>query len=128
MHYTDKKIKEATQIQRDLESVVSSSGKGFGPISNEEYKVENFAGYRWIITRDRISDPDEKSSKGTQGPHNCNFTLKTNPTRFSLYDDDDNCYYEGMLYGDYCGLEPLDDFGEGWAGCTYVKINGKRIN
>tara|TARA_Y100000310_G_scaffold236836_1_gene240085 strand:- start:225 stop:497 length:273 start_codon:yes stop_codon:yes gene_type:complete len=89
--------------------------------------TKEYASYYWKITRDRISDPDEKSSKGVSGPGDCDATLKTNPAKFSLYDDDDNCYYEGMLYGNYCGFEPLDDFGEGWAGCTYVKINGVRI-
>ena len=42
-----------------------------------------------------------------------------------MYDDDDNCYYEGMIYGDYYGFEPLDDYGMPNAGCTYIKINGE---
>jgi hypothetical protein len=45
--------------------------------------------------------------------------------RFSLYDDDDECYYEGMLYGDYEGFEPLDDFGTPNAGCVKMKLNGE---
>jgi len=32
---------------------------------------------------------------------------------------------EGMLYGNYDGFEPLDDFGEWNWGCTYIKIGGE---
>ena len=44
-----------------------------------------------------------------------------------MYDDDNNCYYKGMIYGDYDGTEPLYDFGMPNAGCTYIKINGKEV-
>jgi hypothetical protein len=64
--------------------------------------------YRWKITKDRI---DNGRAVGVEGPRNLDSKVKDNPTRFSLYDDDKNCYYEGMLYGDYSGFEPLDDFG-----------------
>jgi hypothetical protein len=77
--------------------------------------------YRWKITKDRI---DNGESVGIEGPRNLDSKVKDNPTRFSLYDDDKNCYYEGMLYGDYSGFEPLDDFGMPNAGCTLVKVDG----
>jgi hypothetical protein len=87
--------------------------------------------YRWKITRDFLyeNDPDcyEDSDVGVEGPHNCDPDLKTNPTPFHMYDDDGHCYYAGMLYGDFEGLEPLWDFGMPNAGCTSVKINGKTI-
>ena len=95
------------------------------------------SGYRWIITRDHISEPDEKSAVGIQGPSDCDETLKSNPQRFSLYDGDNECYAEGMLYttddayDKYDPAEidfsPLDDYGEPNWGCTAIKINGKFV-
>lgn len=77
--------------------------------------------YYWIITKDRISNGEEK------GVCNGDELIKYNGKRFQMYDDDDICYYEGMIYGDYDGLEPLDDFGMPNAGCTYIKVNGEVI-
>jgi len=95
------------------------------------------SGYRWIITKDHISEPDEKSAVGIQGPSDCDETLKSNPQRFSLYDGDNECYAEGMLYttddayDKYDPAEidfsPLDDYGEPNWGCTAIKINGKFV-
>jgi len=44
-------------------------------------------------------------------------------SKFRLYDDDDNLYYEGFIYGDdkIHGFEPLDDFGMPNDGCTTIK-------
>ena len=39
-----------------------------------------------------------------------------------MYDDDGGHYYNGVLIGDYDGFEPLDDFGEGNAGCTEIRL------
>lgn len=88
------------------------------------------AAYRWVITKDRIADLDEpegtnSNAKGVIGPSDADDSVTDNPTRFSMYDDDGECYYEGMLYGDFDGFEPLDDFGTGNAGCTGIKIAGK---
>ena len=77
--------------------------------------------YYWKITKDRIEDGDAK------GVSNGDESITSNKTHFSMYDDDDNCYYEGMIYGDYDGFEPLDDFGMPNAGCTYIKINGEIV-
>ena len=83
------------------------------------------AKYRWTITRDRIEGETEYSAKGKEGPRNLDPTITDNPVRFSMYDADDNCYYEGMLYGDHDGFEPLDDFGTPYAGCSAIKIDGE---
>lgn len=83
------------------------------------------AAYRWKITKDHLADADEQSDKGLEGPSNADDSVTSNPTRFSMYDDDGECYYEGMLYGDFDGFEPLDDFGTGNAGCTGIKIAGE---
>ena len=88
------------------------------------------AGYRWVITKDHISEPDEKSAVGVQGPSNCDEALKSNPQRFSLYDDDGNCNAEGMLYSTdkahngECLFGPLDDYGTPNWGCTAIKVDG----
>lgn len=77
--------------------------------------------YRWRITKDRI---DADDAVGVEGPGHLDPTIAANPTPFAMYDDDRECYYEGMLYGDFTGFEPLDDFGMPNAGCTMIKING----
>ncbi len=88
--------------------------------------MTELAPYRWKITKDHLSDGDD-SDAGMEGPNNFDESISANPTHFSLYDDDDILYYEGMLYGDFTGLEPLDDFGTGWAGCTSIKIAGETV-
>ncbi len=80
------------------------------------------AKYRWKITKDRVSDGEDN---GVEGPRNLDPKLSTNPTHFSLYDDDEECYYQGMLYGEFSGFEPLYDFGIPNAGCTMIKLNGE---
>lgn len=82
------------------------------------------AEYRWIITKDHtevlgIQEP------GETGPYNLDPDLTTNASTFALYDDDNNLYYEGMIYGDYDGFEPLDDYGTPNAGCTKMKLDGE---
>jgi len=90
------------------------------------------AKYRWKITRDRLADADAPegsycNAKGLVGPSNASDSVSDNPTRFAMYDDDEVCYYEGVLYGNFDGLEPLDDFGTGNAGCTGIKIGGQWV-
>jgi len=87
-------------------------------------ETNNYASYRWVITKDRITNGEEK---GVDGPRNCNPDLKTNRATFSLWDDDGECYYEGLIFGDYEGFEPLDDFGMPNAGCTDIKIDGESL-
>ena len=77
--------------------------------------------YRWIITKDRV----EENLKGVCGPHNYNESITDNKSRFSLYDDDGNCYAEGFIFGEYDGFEPLDDYGMPSLGCTAIKIDGE---
>ena len=77
-------------------------------------------GYTWKITKVHLD-----SLKDEVGISNGDSDINDNASRFSMYDDDDNCYYEGMIYGDYLGFEPLWDFGTPNAGCTYIKINGE---
>lgn len=79
--------------------------------------------YYWQITRvflDSLKDEigtslGDESVKGTK------------PAIWTAYDDDDVCYYMGIIGGDYDGFEPLDDFCMPNAGCTYIKINGERL-
>ncbi len=80
--------------------------------------------YRWTITKDHLDGNNADSRVGTVGPHDADDSVTDNAERFSLYDDDSICYYEGMLYGDFEGFEPLDDFGTPNAGCTMMKLGG----
>ncbi len=87
------------------------------------------APYRWTITKDRLADEEEPegtccNAKGMSGPYNASDDVTDNATHFSMYDDDGNCYYEGTIYGDFEGFEPLEDFGMPNAGCTAMKLNG----
>ena len=81
------------------------------------------AEYKWEITKDHI-ETGEHSAKGVEGPCDLDQNVTDNPACFAMYDDDGDCYYEGMIYGEYDGFEPLDDFGTPNAGCTAIRIDG----
>lgn len=81
--------------------------------------------YRWIITRDLIDGSAVR--RRVRGPRGASPDVVDNPARFQMYDDDGNLYYEGTIYGDYDGFEPLDDFGMPDSGCTTIKINGETL-
>lgn len=90
--------------------------------------------HRWIITKDRISGPEDTSLVGLSGPSWSDDNLKTNPQRFSVYDDDGICYAEGMLYSSDGALDseealfsPLDDYASPALGCTSIKIDGEWV-
>lgn len=86
------------------------------------------AEYRWIITKDRIAKRcGGKSAKGVEGPSNLDENIKSNRSHFVLKDDDGITYYEGDIYGEYTGFEPLDDFGEPYAGCTMIFYGGEQL-
>ena len=74
--------------------------------------------YTWCITRDYIGNGAET---GVAGPFNKS-RHTANETAFKMYDDDGVLYYTGMLWGDFEGFEPLDDFGTPNAGCTEIKL------
>ena len=103
--------------------------------------------YAWTIVRDHIADPKAKAPSnsnavGVVGPRGASMSsqeIKDHPDSvyFQMGDDDGTLYYDGyMLHGDkICsltneaeesdGFEPLDDFGEPNAGCTWIKYRGK---
>lgn len=84
--------------------------------------------YRWVITRDRdyerygASDATLKSSVGIEGPYGASETVNDNGEKWTLWDDDGECIYEGMIYGNFSGFEPLDDYGMPNFGCTAIKM------
>ncbi len=85
------------------------------------------AKYRWIVTKDymRILIGNETIDRtGVEGPKNLDLSIIANPVNWVVYDDDHNPVYAGIMWGDWEGFEPLDDFGEGDAGCTGIKLNG----
>jgi hypothetical protein len=93
--------------------------------------------YAWIITHDLLADPatDDSYAVGIMGPKQAPDDLVARVKAgeghtFKLYDDDGIHYYTGRLLttGDpadeqYC-YAPLQDFGEGWAGCVEVRWPG----
>jgi hypothetical protein len=85
------------------------------------------AKYRWKITKDHIAEPEDRNEAGREGPRNFNPAISDNRAHFVMKDDDGVTYYEGEIYGDYEGFEPLDDFGEPNAGCTMIFYNGKQL-
>ncbi len=84
------------------------------------------APYRWKIDKDYLDGSNENSAVGMEGPRDLDENIKSNPQGFTLYDDDDNAYYHGWLYGDYEGFEPVDDFGLGYAGAPHIKFDGDK--
>ena len=81
--------------------------------------------YRWIIHVDHLSE-EHDSDAGRHGPLDC-YKGEENPAVFAMYDDDGVLYYAGVIWGDYTGFEPLDDYGSPYAGCTEIWINGERL-
>lgn len=102
--------------------------------------------YGWLITRDVLTDEEEKerleaidpeefaedplfNETGVSGPSNAVLTheqILEHGVEFQMLDDDGELYYEGKIawaidYKDGSGFEPLDDFGRGNAGCTEIR-------
>lgn len=85
------------------------------------------AAYWWEITEDHITTPGDVGppTVGIWGPGDGDKSITSNRARWAAYDDDGELYYEGTIYGDYTGFEPLDDFARPDSGCTGIKIDGK---
>ena len=75
----------------------------------------------WIIDKDLISNGRDK---GRCSVNYCGTVAL--PHRFSLFDDDGECYYQGRTSDD-SSFAPLDDFGKPNAGCTEIRIDGKQL-
>ena len=89
---------------------------------------------RWVITKNHLKD----GATGIEGFVNYIYdsdkTMKSNPQKFSLYDDDGECYAEGMLYStdkayntEESLFSPLYDFGMPHWGCTQIKLDGEFV-
>lgn len=88
------------------------------------------ADYAWIITKDLISEPGEKSDVGVMGPSNASeahlVVVRNGGGRaFRMLDDDGEVYYHGRVTGDSDSADadfgPLDDYGTPNAGCTEIQ-------
>lgn len=78
----------------------------------------------WIIDKDLIGASTANMGDSRQV---CSSDYKEGtplPYRFSLFDADGECYFQGRTDDD-SSFAPLDDFGMGYAGCTTIKIDGK---
>jgi len=84
-------------------------------------------GYAWVITKDHLEDGEENGTVGPGGTalSAAEISSHEKSERFSMYDDDGECYYEGFFVGDDStnGFEPLDDFGMPNAGCTEIRYS-----
>ena len=80
--------------------------------------------YRWEITRDHIEIDGPVTIRG---PREYDRSITDSPSSFELFDDDGVLQYSGVIFGNYTGFEPLDDFGTPNAGCTLVKLNGESL-
>jgi hypothetical protein len=73
----------------------------------------------WTITNDMLEEGKKVGTSSCDYDKTKTFLL---PRRFRMLDDDGEIYYEGV--SDDCdserAFEPLDDFGEGYAGCTQI--------
>ena len=83
--------------------------------------------YKWIITKDHTANPEDKPGTNMNAvgvsyseTDSDGFVTLINKTEFRMYDDDKNLYFEGFIYGDFDGFEPLDDFGAPKAGATTI--------
>lgn len=80
----------------------------------------------WIITKDFINGEYESNEVGTRS-RGRKIREGEDVTLFRLYDGDDKLYFEGKQTKceNLDGFEPLDDFGMGGYGCTYIKYRAK---
>lgn len=81
--------------------------------------------YRWIITADHISNGRAVGVYGPRSVETGNNAITSNQAHWAAYDDDEVLYYEGEIFGDYTGFEPLDDYAMPVAGCTGIKLHGR---
>lgn len=74
----------------------------------------------WTITNDLV---DDGKKVGTSSSNYDKAKAAVLKHRFRLLDDDGEVYYEGK--SDDCDSQrafaPLDDFGQGYAGCTEIQ-------
>lgn len=78
----------------------------------------------WIIDKDLIGGNTANMGDSRQMCSSDYREGTTLPHRFSMFDADGECYYQGRTDDD-SSFAPLDDFGQPYAGCTSIKINGK---
>lgn len=91
--------------------------------------------YAWLVTKDHVAEPGEKSRVGKMGPGNADpelfdELLSGKGAHWKTWDDDNNPVYEGRFIGDATsedGFGPLDDFAEPDAGATRIayKVRGR---
>ena len=91
-------------------------------------QVEDETKYYWVCTRDRLAEAESTVKiRSHKGYHCGNATLAgTKPSaHWSVWDADGECYASGMIYGDFDGFEPQDDFFGPSMGTVSTKINGE---
>lgn len=77
----------------------------------------------WKITYDHLEDK-EVNIQSVDMDEGLAEHYQMTQTEFQMFDDDGELYYSGINYGDWTsedGFRPLDEYGEGAAGCTEIK-------
>jgi hypothetical protein len=83
--------------------------------------------YAWIVTQDHLDDKKvEVIGPSNASPEQIEELKAGAGETFKMYDDDGELYYTGRIIGDYCGFEPLDDYGEPNAGATEIKYKNDK--
>jgi hypothetical protein len=77
--------------------------------------------YFWTIDKDHI----EGTANGLSSV-SINIDTTTPGEHFRMFDDDGKLYYEGTIWGDCDGFEPLDHFGMPSAGCTGIQYKNDK--
>lgn len=91
------------------------------------------ASVAWMITKDHLPDEDAPlgtnlNAVGLAGPRDATegelaALARGEGTKFKMFDDDGELYYEGLFLGDATSegaFEPLDGFGRPNAGCERI--------
>lgn len=83
--------------------------------------------YTWCITADLIDGTNggaEGGAVGRSGPPDAPHVFHDvviEGEAFRLVGMDGTVYYRGYILGEYRGLEPLDEFGQPYAGCSGIE-------
>lgn len=126
----------AKKIARERNARMGLSIEDEARIMGSSMKAQNadeeppLAKYAWTITVDHTDG--EMSSTGMIGPEYPPLTVEAilnhpKRKRFRMLDDDGELYVEGFLVdldGSCTLLEPLDDYGLGALGCTWIQYSG----
>lgn len=88
------------------------------------------ATYRWEITRNVYDPTDKYKLVGMYGPKFCAMgeAIEQPARRWQLLDGDGDVLVMGVIWGEFTGLEPLDDYGTGGLGAVAVALYDEKTD